>query len=308
MKVLITGGQGFIGQALIHELQRIDVEIISLDTKNQNSSLIQNNGVHYVNGSVLDTFLLGQLLKGCDICFHLAGILGVENAENRPLETLLVNAEGSKSVCQAAIMAGCQRVVLSSSSEVYGDVCNPEHGYSETSPLNPKSGYAISKLCAEEFFNGFGKEYGLDARIMRFFNVYGPLQDPKFVMPKFAQAIASGSPLTIYGSGSQTRSFCYVGDAASAITQFGLADHMKSQTLIIGNDKEPISMLDLAQKFISIAGRGNINQVRFCESDRTEAREIYHRSLNVSKLRNELGFTPSICLEDGINMMLTKYC
>ena len=300
MKVLITGGAGFIGTAVARAAVRRGLEVRLFDI-----APCTLDGVDAVRGSILDRHAIAEAAEGCHAVVHLAAMLGVRKTDLRRLECLNINIEGAVNVFEAAIRAGVERVVFASSSEVYGEPA--EMPISEDTPLNPRSVYAVTKIAAEEYLRAYGLRHGLDYRIVRFFNVYGVGQVAEFVLPRFVKAALNGHPPTIYGTGEQIRCFCYVDDAAEGICLALLNGEANGMALNIGNDEEPISMKDLAKKVLEIAGiRRELRYIELAESGRQDGREIYNRVPNLTRARSVLGYQPRVSLDEGIRMLLAQ--
>lgn len=246
-----------------------------------------------------------KAIKGCDYVFHFAAVLGVSFSNKRALECLDVNILGTRNVLDACIRERVKKIVFSSSSEVYGEPIKLP--ISETHTLQPKSEYGVSKLVGEEYVKAFAKEFGLNYTIIRFFNVYGPNQSAKFVMPLFIDDAILNRPLRIYGDGSQIRSFCHVEDAVKGIELAMFKKAADKQIFNIGNKNQAVSIKDLAIKVNRIAG--NKQKPVFIplkSSDRTKDREIYKRKPSTLKAEKLLGFKPTITLTEGIQKVV-KY-
>jgi len=296
MKVFVTGGSGFIGEWMLRELATRKLDIVSYDIVKPREEL---PGVKYVNGTILDEFVMVRHMRDCDAVLHLAAVLGVRRSAVELLNCLNVNIIGSQKVLQAAIMAGVGQILVTSSSEVFGD--SEREKYDETSPLNPKSGYAISKLAMEQFAHAFAQEFGITYKVVRFFNTYGPGQVDEFVVPRFMQMAQKNEPITVYGDGQQVRSFCHIADSSRATVDVLMSNSTGGETFNIGNDLEPITILELAQRVVAAAkSTSKVNLVPFEESDRHAMREIYHRIPDISKVRERLGYEPCIDLDSGL--------
>ncbi len=304
-KVLVTGGGGFIGSAMVNKLveKNFEVKAFDLGVQIEKSPLPEN--VEVYRGSILDKNDLMRAMDGCDYVVHLAAALGVKRTEEKRLSTLKINIEGTENVLDACVKNDIKKIIFSSSSEVYGD--QSEIPISEENPLNPKSIYAVTKLAAEEYIKAFNKRYGLNYSIVRFFNVYGPRQVAEFVMPKFVHLVKNGIPPKIYGKGNQTRAFCFVNDAVEG-TYLALIDNdANSEIINIGNNTEPISIENLAKKVIKISGKDiKPDYVPMEDSDRTEKREIVKRIPDISKAKEILGYEPKISLDEGIRKTLNQ--
>jgi UDP-glucose 4-epimerase len=302
VKVLITGANGFIGRHVVNELTTRGVEVVALDTVAPREEL---KGVQYATGTILDEVSLGKRMKGCDAVIHLAAVLGVKRADEHLLYCLHVNLEGTIKVLNACAMHNIPKVLITSSSEIFGDLSS--HKIPEDAPFNPKSGYAVSKLATEHYVEAFRKEFGIDYNIVRFFNIYGPGQVAEFVVPRFVKMAQQGLAPRIYGGGKQIRSFCYISDAVRATVDVFLHDKAKNQAFNIGNDSEPISMADLAHKVLEKTGSDfEPVHVPFIESDRTHEREIFHRVPDISKIGTEVGYKPEVSLDEGLERLIAS--
>lgn len=296
MKALVTGGNGFIGRHVVNELCSRKIEVISLDIA---SPVEVSKEVQHINDTIMDRKALSSYMKGCDAVFHLAAILGVKRADKYLVRCMNINILGTTNVLEACLLSNVPYIFLTSSSEVYGSIT--EEKISEKDLLNPRSGYAISKLAAEEFTKGMSREFGLEYNIGRLFNVYGPGQVSEFVIPRFIKMVEKDLPPTIYGDGKQIRSFCHIKDSSRAIVDVFLNKDLRNDMFNIGNDLEPITVAEVANKILS---KMNSNlapkRIPFSKTDRSESREIYNRTPDISKLKQAIGFAPRIRLDDGI--------
>lgn len=296
MRVMITGGAGFIGSHLAHRLVQAGVEVVSYDIVRPSQPV---GDVAYILGTVLDDYMLRRAMRGCDALVHLAAMMGVRRTEKDRLICMNVNTIGTQRALEAAVAADVQHVILSSSSEVFGDVVRGKAA--ENDQVAPKSGYAISKLAAEEFVRSFALTYGFNFTIVRFFNIYGPGQVSAFVVPRFVKQALAGESITVYGAGDQIRSFCYVSDAVDAVTALLMGANGANETYHIGNDTAPISVRELASLVCAtVKSNGGIVQVPFEDSDRSAQREIVRRIPEITKLRVAIGYNPKVTLADGV--------
>src|SRR3989338_6107405 len=247
-KVLITGGAGFIGHTMAKYFASKCLEVKTFDLFQPPKTV----GEHIV-GTIIFPDELYKAMKGCDYVVHLAAVLGVARTENQRLKCLNVNTLGTINVLDAAVKAGIKKIVLSSSSEVYGEPAKTP--ISEDDKTFPKSVYAVSKLAGEEYVKAYHQTHGLDFSIVRFFNVYGPGQVSEFVMPNFIKAALAGKPIPINGDGSQIRSFCYVDDAAHGVLLALESKKANGEVFNIGNDAAAVSLIDLAHKVLTLAGK-----------------------------------------------------
>lgn len=298
MRILVTGGSGFIGTYVVRNLKLAGYTVRVMDLMPPRVA-----GVEYMMGSVLDPYTTAMAVYGCDKIVHLAALLGVKRTEQKLLDCLDINIKGTIHVLDAALRERVGKVVMASSSEVYGEqVAQPTR---ESSPTYPKSVYAVSKLTAEQYCRAYHEHYGLNYQTVRFFNVYGPGQVAEFVLPRFVKAVREGQAPVVYGSGDQVRSFCHIRDVAEGIRLLLEADAEPGEVLNLGNDTEPIRMADLAWRVVQLANVGlEPRFVSMDASDRNAGREIHARIPDLTKARQMLGYEPTVRLDDGIKELL----
>ncbi len=223
MKVLVTGGAGFIGSHLVEELVRRGHQVVVLDDlstgKVENiERLLKGANAELVRGSVTDLSLVTGLVKDVAYIFHLAALASVPRSIENPRACHEVNLNGTLNVLLAAMEKGVRKVVYSSSSSVYGDAPTlPKREEMAPQPLSP---YAVAKLAGEYYCQVFNEVYKLPTVCLRYFNVYGPRQDPNSqyaaAIPSFIQRALAGDPPIVFGDGEQTRDFTFVKDAVAA--------------------------------------------------------------------------------------------
>jgi len=302
-RVLVTGGGGFIGAMMVEHLIQDHPEM-TVRTMDLNNTHHQN--VETVNGSILDVNSISEAVHGCDLVIHMAAMLGVRRTEIKRMECLNINIQGTVNLMDACAKERVQKVLFISSSEVYGEP--RESPIQETTPLNPKSIYAVSKLAGEEYVKAYSEKYGFDYSIVRFFNIYGPRQVPEFVIPRFVRAALEGKPLTVYGTGDQVRTFCYVTDAVRGAAAVLLKDASNGEIFNIGNDVDTISIKALASKIVALSERDvEIQFVPMNKSDRDPSREIQNRLLDLTKAREMLNYELNIGLDDGIKRVMDTW-
>ncbi|MEI8037030.1 MAG: NAD-dependent epimerase/dehydratase family protein [Verrucomicrobiota bacterium] len=221
MKILITGGAGFIGSHIVEHYQGIAEEIRVLD--NLRTGYLRNlDGLQhtFIEGSVTDRELVRQAVRDIDYIFHLAAMVSVPESMAKPAECVAINVLGLLNVLEEAATAKVGKLVFASSAAIYGD--NPTVPKLETMLPEPKSPYAITKLDGEYYLNMFRQEGLLETAALRFFNVFGPRQDPKgayaAAVPIFIEKAVRGEDITVFGDGEQTRDFIYVKDIVGALT------------------------------------------------------------------------------------------
>ena len=304
MKVLVTGGGGFIGSFVVKELLKHNCEVIVYDIVSE--PFIKHDNVQYVHGTILDKLTLCKHMEGCDAVFHLAALLGVKRVAQEQLRCLSINIEGTLNVLEACVMEKINYILFTSSSEIYGDICNMNSiKIGEENTWNPKSNYAVTKLVGEKYIKAFHEEYGIEYNIIRFFNVYGPGQIDEFVVPKFVKLAMDRNPLTIYGDGKQIRSFCFIEDATKGLIETFMNIHARNQIFNIGNDREPITITELAKKVLSKTNSESLlNYISFEQSDRSSSREIYKRIPDINKAKSILSYNPIVSLDDGIDKII----
>ena len=253
-KILITGGAGNVGGALARKLVEnpnyfvIIVDNLSTGSKSKLPSKEFTNW-NFINCDVNNYTSISEimLVNQFDYVFHYAAVVGVNRTQENPI-MVLNDIQGIKNVLQLSKNSSVKRVFFSSSSEVYGEPVElPQN--EETTPLNSRVPYAVVKNVGESFFRSYFKTYGLPFTIFRFFNTYGPNQSEDFVIAKFLKAALKGDDITIYGDGSQTRTFCYVDDNINTCVKILEDNLMMNAVINIGGAKE-YKILDVAKLII----------------------------------------------------------
>ncbi|MDB4930101.1 MAG: UDP-glucose 4-epimerase [Myxococcaceae bacterium] len=221
MKVLVTGGAGFIGGHLIDALLAQNAEVRVIDNlstgKRENIDRVKNR-VDFIEADICDPEAIARAVHGVELVFHEAAIPSVSRSVADPVASNRANVGGTVAVLNAARLAGVRKLVYAASSSAYGDT--PTLPKVETMTPRPMSPYAISKLAGEQYVSVFGKLYGFETVSLRYFNVFGPRQDPKSeyaaVIPRFVTTILAGNRPIIFGDGEQTRDFCFIENTVSA--------------------------------------------------------------------------------------------
>ena len=298
MKVLVTGGNGLIGQSVVNELLQNGLSVRSMDISKNRVDNIEN-----FIGSILDVNNVNKAVRGCDAVIHLAAMLGVKRTETNRLETLNINIQGTVNILEACVKNNVEKVIFTSSSEIYGDQTSDY--ISETCHRNPKSIYGVTKLASEEYFEAYHSYFGINYTTLRYFNVYGPGQVAEFVLPRFIKAVMNGKSPIIYGDGSQIRSFCFTDDIARGTVLALLSDKSNKEVFNLGNDKDKITIMEAAKKVIQVSGKKLIPKiVPFSEANRSKDRDIHKRVPDISKARKILNYEPKIFLEEGIKKVI----
>ena len=234
-----------------------------------------------------------------DYVFHYAALVGVQRTLDNPL-SVLADIDGIRNVLELSKNTGVKRVFYSSSSEVYGEPFEiPQN--EETTPLNSRLPYAIVKNVGESYLKSYYREFGLEYTIFRFFNTYGPNQSEDFVLPKFLRSAIAGAPITVYGEGAQTRTFCYIDDNIDTTIRCLYEDYCINETVNVGSDDE-MSILELAERVIDrIGSKSTIKRLpALTEGD------MMRRCPDNSRMREILG-RPLLSLDEGLSKMIESY-
>ena len=302
MKVVVTGGAGFIGSHLVEGLLERGYDVLVIDDlstgKLENISHLLPR-IHFVRGSILE-FPLEALFEGAEFVFHLAAIPGVPRSIEDPLATHEVNGTGTLKVLLAARKCGVRKVVYASSSSVYGDT--PVLPKREDMPPKPRSPYGVSKLTGEKYCEVFRAVYGLPTASVRYFNVYGPRQDAgspyAAVIPSFIKRALSDEPPVIFGDGEQTRDFTFVRDAVMGTILAAESDGEGVFNIARG---ERISINKLACLILRLLGK-NIKPVH----EKPRPGDIRHSLADISRAR-AIGFEPEYGIEEGLKETICYY-
>lgn len=257
-KILVTGGAGFVASSLAAHLADNPANEVVIVDNLQTGDIAKipvsiHENVRFIKSDVNNFNDISTIFCSFsfDYVFHYAATVGVKRTLANPI-MVLNDLNGIKNVLDLSKNTGVKRVFFSSSSEVYGEPVEfPQNEH--TTPLNSRLPYAIVKNVGEAYLRAYYQEYGLEYTIFRFFNTYGPKQSTDFVMSKFLQAALEGKDITIYGDGSQTRTFCYIDDNIDATLNAFYKDQAVNDVANIGSDQE-ISILELAHKIIEITG------------------------------------------------------
>ncbi|MBL7016443.1 MAG: SDR family oxidoreductase [Kiritimatiellales bacterium] len=294
MRVLVTGGAGFIGSHIVEHFQG-KAEVRVLD--NLRSGYLKNlAGLEheFIEGSITDRDAVRKAVAGVDYIFHMAAMISVPESMEKPVECVEINTTGTLIVLEEAAKAGVKKLCFSSSAANYGD--NPVVPKVETMLPEPKSPYAITKLDGEYYCDMFSREGKLSTAVMRYFNVFGPRQDPgsayAAAVPIFIDKAARNETITIFGDGEQTRDFIYVKDIVAA------------NVFLAMNDTEPgffnvaygkrLTINDLAKKIIELTGSSS--KIKYAPE---RAGDVKHSMASVEKIK-AAGFEPTSSFDEGL--------
>jgi len=302
-RFLVTGGAGFIGSHIVDRLVRDGQYVRILDdfsTGRKENIARDLDRIDVVRGSVADLPRVREAVEGIDYVLHHAALPSVVRSIDDPIGFNTANIDGTLNVLVAARDAGVKRLVYASSASVYGDT--PFLPVPEDVPLSPLSPYALTKLAGEHYCTVFHHIYGFEAVALRYFNVFGPRQDPDSqyaaAVPRFARAILAGDPPTIYGDGQQTRDFTYVENCVEANLLACGTPGIGGQVFNIASGQR-YSLLDLVQALNDILGRA-------VEPVFEEARpgDIKHSQADIGRAECAMGFEPSVNFAEGLRRLV----
>jgi UDP-glucose 4-epimerase len=301
VRVLVTGGGGFIGSNLVRALveRGDDVRVLDNFSTGQRANLAElAQDVEVVEGELRSYERVHAATRGVEVVFHQGALPSVPRSVQDPLTTSAVNVEGTLNVLLAARDEGVRRVVCASSSSVYGN--SGELPRFETAHPDPISPYGVSKLAAERYCVSFSRVYPLETVALRYFNVFGPNQDPTSqyaaVVPRFITAIADGRPVEVYGDGEQRRDFTYVENVVDANVAAATAAGVSGAVLNVATGR-PTTVNELAETIGSLLGR---SVERDEQPERTG--DVRDSWADITRARELLGWEPRTGLEEGLRL------
>ncbi|MBK6540783.1 MAG: NAD-dependent epimerase/dehydratase family protein [Flavobacteriales bacterium] len=307
-RILVTGGAGFVPSELADRLARDPSnEVVAVDNLLTGDvgklPLAECPNLHFIKCDANRFEDISSVFYAYrfEYVFHYAAVVGVKRTTDNPV-MVLRDIDGIRNVLDLSKNTGVKRVFFSSSSEVYGEPVEiPQN--ERTTPLNSKLPYAIVKNIGEAFLRSYQKEYGLDYTVFRFFNTYGPKQSKDFVVSKFIRAALKNEDITIYGDGSQTRTFCYIDDNIEACLNAYRRNEVVNDVVNIGSDVE-ITILELAKLIIQLTGSAS----KLAHLPPLEEGDMTRRMPDVTRMRALLG-REMLPLADGIKRILedTRY-
>jgi UDP-glucuronate decarboxylase len=299
---LVTGGAGFLGSWMCEVLTSQKARVICLDNlssglKANIEQLLQNDNFQFMERDITEPLYIKDRV---DLVLHLASRASPFEFEHFPLEILRANTLGTVNALEIA-REHKSVFLFASTSETYGNpslVPTPESYYGNVNAIGPRGCYDESKRCGEAYVVAYRKQYDLDIRIARIFNTYGPRIRPDGIygraIPRFISQALEGEPITVFGDGKQTRSFCYVTDQIEGLLRLALFEKARGQVINIGNDEE-ITVIDLAKMIKSITGSSS--SITFGPLPQDDPQR---RCPDITKAKQVLGWRPKVKLEDGL--------
>ena len=298
-KIVVTGGAGFIGSNLARHLSNENNHVVVVDNLSTGhleniQDLIESDKIEFVKASITDLNILQDAFKGFDYIFHEAALPSVPRSIKEPLITNQVNINGTLNVLIAAKDTGVKKVIFASSSSVYGDT--PTLPKTEKMIPNPLSPYAVTKLAGEYYCSVFTEVFHLPTVALRYFNVYGPRQDPSSeyaaVIPKFIQSILSDNSPVVYGDGEQTRDFTFIDDVVHANV---LAAESDTTGVFNAAGGKRISINELANTVMALC-----NKELEIVYEEIRPGDIKHSLSDISKAKEEFGYYPRFDIKNGL--------
>jgi UDP-glucose 4-epimerase len=305
-KCLVTGGAGFIGSHLAEAFLAKGFQVRILDdfsTGNRANIEPFSDQLEIITGSVTDRSQVEKAVEGCELVFHLAALPSVAKSVEEPIPTHEICATGTLVVLDAARRAKVRRVIYAGSSSAYGD--QPGAARTEDDALLPLSPYAAAKLAGEHYASCFTAVYGLETVRLRFFNVFGPRQDPTSpysgVIALFIKAMVQGQAPTIFGDGLQSRDFIYVENVVQAMMQAAEAPKAAGKVYNIGHGAS-VNLLELVAALNQLLGT-NIKPLH----GPPRPGDIRMSQADISRARSDLGFDPKVSFLEGLRRTLAAY-
>ena len=301
MRSVVTGGAGFIGSHLVSRLVELGHEVVVIDNYKRGNKLEKGiiDQIEIIEADVRDESTVLTSLKGVDFIFHFAAVLGVDIVADNPLETMETEILGIKNIAKGAIAHAARKVIYASTSGVYGKAAI-EHAVQEEFAVSPSSSYSIAKRFSEIYLKALFQEKALSSIALRFFNVYGPKQDNRMVIPRFFEQAIRGDPITVYGTGGQTRDFTFIDDVVEATVR--VTECVGGCEILNVSNNHEYTILELAETIVRITGsKSKIVQIN-PPGGRYDF-EVQRRFGSSEKLRRLVGYCPERNLENGLRLV-----
>jgi len=303
-RILVTGGAGFIGSHIVEALSADNEVLVIDDLTTGKRGNLEGMDAEVIVASVRDAEKVRSAMEGVDYVFHHAAIASVPKSVDDPIASNQVNVCGTLRVLNEARAAKVRKVVFASSSAVYGNT--PSDLKREEDLPDPISPYAVTKLTGELYCRNFWLNYGLPTCSLRYFNVYGPRQDPSSdyaaVVPRFISAARAGKPLTIFGDGEQTRDFIFVRDVVRANILAALDEGHNGEAFNIAC-QERVSVNQLASLVLMEMG---LSEEGMIEHRAERKGDVRHSLADIGKARRDLGFVPAYDIREGLSLTMAS--
>lgn len=302
---LVTGGAGFIGSHIVEALVERGERVRVLDnlSTGHRKNIAQHAQVELIEGDVADERLVARAVEGVDCIFHQAALASVPRSVERPLDTNAACVTGTLTILDQARRAGVRRVVYAASSSAYGD--QPYSAKREVDLPSPLSPYAVAKLAGEHYCHAFFHTYGLETVCIRYFNVFGPRQDPdspySAVIPLFITALLQGRSPIVYGDGQQSRDFTFVANVVHGNLLAATAPGVAGKTINVANGQSTslLRLLELLQEYLGTNVTPDFRPAR--------AGDVRNSLADITMAQSLLGYEPPVQFEDGLRRSIDYY-